>query len=148
MVTSFVLFAVETVPLLTYIFVGLVVLAVPTAVIWDKVIQPKLDAKKKAAKETKTPIEGAADVAPVMEGIEAVEEDGQAEGVEQLAMPGEGDVGGDELSEGAAFVAEPSEAAGEAGEGFAIADGTEPNDLDFEEMMPDDGFSIDTDEKK
>ena len=47
MVTSLVLFAVETVPLLVYIFVGLVILSVPVFAIWEKIIQPKLDARKR-----------------------------------------------------------------------------------------------------
>jgi hypothetical protein len=133
MVTSLVLFAVETVPLLVYIFVALVVLAVPLAAIWDKVIQPNLDAKKKASRRSRQPGKAAE---PVMEGLAAAEDDAEpAEGVEELAMPAD-----DESAADAEDMAGPGDEGAAAGE-------AEPEELAFEESLPDDSFSIDTGEK-
>jgi hypothetical protein len=150
MVPSSMLFAVETFPLLVYIFMALVVLSVPAFAVWEKVIRPQIDAKRKAEEEAEEAVEAAvggeepviagemesADVAGLagMEGVESpegVEGAEVAEGAEPAAV-GEGaaEVGDEPQAEVAAPAAE--------GEGGQVA---------FEEAVPPDMFTEEESEK-
>jgi hypothetical protein len=132
---SFVLLAAVTVPQLFYIFMGLVIISVPAAFIWDKYVQPSLDAKKKAQKEAeKAEEEGESEPGKVA-AIDEMPMDAEGE----LAMPDEGaEAAGDMFTEDAE---PPKDLFGDA----AASD--DLGEVAFEEALPADAFTEEPDEK-
>ena len=132
---SFVLLAIETVPLLFYIFMGLVIVSVPAAFIWEKYVQPGLDAKKKARKEAeKSEQEGEAEPEQA-----AAADESPMEGEGELAIPVEGaEAEGDVPEEGDEL---PKDLFGDAGASEDLGE------VAFEEAIPADAFTEEPEEK-
>lgn len=149
MVPSPMLFAIETFPLMVYIFMALVVLSVPAFLVWEKVIQPKIDEKRKAEEEAEEAAEGGEPIViPEGEAVEGAEPIG-LEGVE---LPeGIEAAEGAEMAEGAE-VAEGVEVAVEGGESLEAemavpAEEGEGGEVAFEEAPLDDMFMEEEGEK-
>jgi hypothetical protein len=151
MVPSPMLFAIETFPLMVYIFMALVVLSVPAFFVWEKVLQPKFDEKRKAEDEAEEAAEAEGVEPIVMPEGEALEgaEPGELEGIE----PAEGAEAaeGAEMAEGAEG-AEGAEVAVENGEApqaeMAVpAEEGEGGEIAFEEAPFDDMFTEEKGEK-
>ncbi len=131
---SFVLLAV-TVPQLFYIFMGLVIISVPAAFIWEKYVQPGLDAKRKSQKEA----EKAEEVGELEPGEVAATAEFPIEAEGELAMPDEGEeAAGDMFAEDAE---PPKDLFGDA----AASD--DLGEVAFEEALPADAFAEEPDEK-
>ena len=153
MVPSPMLFAIETFPLMVYLFMALVILSVPAFFVWEKMIQPKIDAKRKAEEEGEEAVEAVvAAEEPIVAGEGVAVEGAEPVGFEGIGLPeGAEMAAGAEMAEGAE-VAEGADVAIEGGEEpqaeIALpGDEGQGGEVAFEEAFPEDMFTEEEGEK-